>query len=87
MRITGTALHQATIAVAMKHYTEHPLARFFLYGEGGALSRWAEPCGTSGHQWGSDVLILDESEARMWLEQHDFVEKLEELFGAEIVEG
>lgn len=60
---------------------------FFVHGKGGALSRWAVPVGTSGRQGGNDIQVVTDDEAREWLESHDRIEQLEELFGSQIIDG
>lgn len=42
---------------------------YFLYGHGGAMSVYSEPCGDS---WcgGSTIITMSESEAREWAEKH-----------------
>lgn len=69
-----------------KHYDEElyrkKTGEFFLWGEGGPLSRYAEPDG-SGHGWysGSKIIPLDEEEAREWMEEKASTEKYIEVFG------
>ena len=43
--------------------------RFFLDGEGGAMTKYSEPCGnmTGG---GASIIALTKEEALMWCEQH-----------------
>ena len=43
---------------------------FFVYGRGGALSRWSQSCG-NGRCGGSGIEPLAEFEAREWCETHD----------------
>jgi len=59
---------------------------FFLYGEGGPLSKYAVNHGnsTSG---GSDITVLSNIEAFEWLQENQAIEKIQELFPDEIEEG
>ena len=54
---------------------------YFLYGEGGAMSRYAESCGDMMTD-GSDIIRLTQAEALQWAEQHlsssDIIEEFEE---------
>lgn len=43
--------------------------RFFIAGEGGAMSRWSEPVGNM-RSGGSGILPLTPEEALSWCEQH-----------------
>ena len=42
---------------------------FFLAGEGHAMSRWAQSCGTSSWGWGSNIEPLTKEEALAWCER------------------
>lgn len=53
--------------------------RFFLYGEGGAQSRYSKPAGDMRGP-GEDIQPLSETEAIEWLEDHNEVEVLKEEF-------
>lgn len=44
---------------------------FFLAGEGGPMSRWAEPLGNNGRTGGSGIEPLSLEEARAWCEAND----------------
>jgi hypothetical protein len=57
-----------------------PKGAWFLYGEGGAMSKYAEPCGNNGRCGGSNVTVLSPDEAQAWLEAHDEAEALEAHF-------
>jgi len=66
------------------HYCSETLYRtkkgaYFLFGEGGALSKYAEhfPGGSSG---GSEIIPFSDDEAAEWLAEHGFTEKLLECF-------
>ncbi len=59
---------------------------FFLYGEGGALSRYSE--GNNRQSWGSkDIIPFTSSEAYEWLQENNEVEVLEELFSDRLTEA
>lgn len=70
------------------HYFEETLFRtekgaWFIHGEGGGLSPYAENYGNS-RGYGSDLRVLTPAEAKNWLENRDFPEIIEEHFGTEI---
>lgn len=44
---------------------------YFVAGEGGALSRWSESCGSNGRQGGEGMEVLTKAEALEWCETHD----------------
>ena len=43
--------------------------KFFVYGEGGALTRWSESYGNSRYG-GKGIITLVQEEALMWCEDH-----------------
>lgn len=43
---------------------------YFLYGEGGPLSKYAVPCGNRSYSAGEDIKILTEKETQEWAEDH-----------------
>lgn len=43
---------------------------YFVHGEGGALSRYAEPCDGNGWQSGELIRPISVSDARAWAEEH-----------------
>jgi hypothetical protein len=45
--------------------------RFFLKGEGGALSRWSQPYETGGTCGGEGIVAMTKDEARRWCEAHE----------------
>jgi hypothetical protein len=74
------------------HYCEEKLYQtksgaFFILGEGGALSRYAQSCGTNSTCGGSNISPMSAEEARDWLEEHRCTDELEKLFGSEIVDA
>ena len=54
---------------------------WFMYGEGGAMSRYSESYGQGERGPGSRVVVMTPDEVRSWLESHDEVDNLEEYFG------
>ena len=70
------------------HWYEEGLYRkgngeFFLAGEGGAMSSYAEQVSTHSWRGGSSVTPLTESDARELAESHLDADDYIELFGAE----
>lgn len=53
---------------------------FFLYGEGGSLSQYAQPCGT-GQCGGEEIIPMTESEAKEWSEEKLDADEYIEIFG------
>jgi hypothetical protein len=56
---------------------------FFIAGEGGARSRWAQSYGQNGSQGGSGLRPIDKNDARNLLEQYGEPEQVEALFPVE----
>lgn len=54
---------------------------YFLYGEGGAMSHYAKPCGTGSWGGGDNMRVLTRSQAMAWAEEHLAAERYIELFG------
>ena len=54
---------------------------FFLHGEGGPMSRYAESVGNSGWSSGERLMPLTYAEARVWAEKHLTVDEYEAIFG------
>lgn len=54
---------------------------YFLYGEGGPESRYAEAYPGGGWQWGAGLVPLSYDEARRWAEQHLDADEYEAEFG------
>lgn len=84
---TATELASVTSNPAERFYrTDETLYRkrtgeFFLYGEGGPMTRWAEPYGLTGSQSGSGIVPLTVEEAREWAEHNVDADLYEEIFG------
>lgn len=53
---------------------------FFLYGYGGAMTKYREWC---GDMWGNgeNIIPITEAEAKEWLEAHSTTETYIEVFG------
>lgn len=54
---------------------------FFILGEGGPLTRYAEDCRGGGSGSGVQIIPITESEAREWSEKHMSVDEYEAIFG------
>lgn len=54
---------------------------FFLYGEGGPATRYAEPEGQNSWSGGSRIMPMTYDEAREWAEKHLDADEYEEIFG------
>ena len=53
---------------------------FFLYGEGGPLTRYAEQY-NDGKGYGSDIIPITEEDAMDWIEAHGDADLFEKVFG------
>jgi len=67
------------------HYCSETLYRtrkgtYFLFGKGGAASRYSEPVGNMRGA-GTKIVPLTENEARYWMEQHFDGDDFEAVFG------
>lgn len=54
---------------------------FFIAGEGGPLSKYAESCDGGGCTEGADIVPITENAARTWAEKHASADEYEEIFG------
>ena len=54
---------------------------YFLYGSGGAMSKYARSCGDNCQAGGSEIVPLTEAKAREWVEKHADADEYEEIFG------
>ena len=59
---------------------------WFIYGEGGALSKYAET-GPGYSSQGEDITVLTDDEAMGWLEEYNFPELVLEYFPEAIEEA
>lgn len=55
---------------------------YFIAGEGGPMTGYAESCGQNSRGSGSDLFVVTESEAREWMETHEDADAYEAAFGA-----
>ena len=55
---------------------------FFLYGEGGPMSKYARYCGQNQWAGGEEIIPLSLEEAQEWAETYLTAEEYEEIFGA-----
>lgn len=60
--------------------------RWFLYGEGGAMSIYATHCG-SMYSGGKDIYSLTDGEAFEWLSERNFPEVAEQYFADRIAKA
>jgi hypothetical protein len=61
---------------------------YFLHGEGGALSKYAESCeGGRGRCGGSVIKPMTRDEAIDWLETHDKAESIEKHFADAVTDA
>jgi hypothetical protein len=58
--------------------------RFFLAGEGGPMSRFAQSEGVNSWGSGSGIIPMSRAEALEWAEQHLSPEEIEKHFGDDI---
>ncbi len=59
---------------------------YFLYGRGGAMSRYSEACGNS-RGGGSRIIPMTKTEALVWCEEHAAEEAIEEHFSDMVEEA
>ena len=60
---------------------------YFLYGDGGPMSRYARNCGNNTTSGGEDIQPMTVQEAIEWLEDHDGAEVLTAQFADHIEEA
>lgn len=54
---------------------------YFLYGSGGAMSKYSESCDSNSWSGGCKIIPMTEAEAKRWAEQYLTGEEYEEVFG------
>lgn len=54
---------------------------FFLYGDGGAMTKYRRNCGQNCWGGGENIVPLTELQAKQWAEEHLDCDKYEEIFG------
>jgi hypothetical protein len=62
-------------------YRKHT-GEYFLYGEGGPLSKYAAPAYGGGRESGEKITPLSYTEAQKWAEEHLDGEEYDKIFGA-----
>ncbi len=71
-----------------RHYSEvlyrTKRGAWFLFGEGGPLTRWGEGNMQDGRSGGSGIVVMSADDARDWLEHHDEVGAIEKHFADDI---
>lgn len=73
-------LNRRDFGYCEEHLYRNNRGTWFLYGLGGAMTRWAKSDGNSA--WGSsDILPMTEEEAREWAEKHLNTAEYEKIFG------
>lgn len=55
---------------------------FFLYGEGGPMSKYAERAGSNGWGYGERIEPMTIEEAQEWAERYLTADEYENIFGA-----
>ena len=50
--------------------------RWFLHGEGGALSSYRKPIQNQGYAGSERIFAMSDEQAMYWLERHNFVEMM-----------
>lgn len=74
--------HQVTERLYRKKTGE-----FFLHGEGGPLTQYAQETGTNSWSGGERIMPLTFAEAKAWAEEHLDGEEYEAIFGAVTEDG
>ena len=69
------------------HWWEETLYRkstgeYFLYGQGGPASKYAESCGQNQWSGGAKIMPVSLETAQKWAEEHLDADAYEEIFGA-----
>lgn len=54
---------------------------YFIYGEGGAMSKYSRFCGNNSWDGGDDIVPLTIEEAKEWAETHCSADNYCEIFG------
>jgi len=60
---------------------------YFLHGEGGALTKYAKPCGGNSKCGGSDIIALTTDEAFEWMQDKELVDEALKEFPDKIEEA
>lgn len=67
-------------SIMMKHYIKRKQESFFLYGEGGPASKYAQKT-IGGYTGGKEIIPLTEKDAKEWAEERLDCDEYEALFG------
>ena len=54
---------------------------YFIYGSGGALSKYSIPCGNNSSSGSSDIMPLTKDKAKIWMENYGDPDDYTEEFG------
>lgn len=65
----------------VKHFIKKKTGELFVFGEGGAASRYAERCGGNSTCFGEDIIPLSSQDAKEWVERKLDADAYVELFG------
>lgn len=68
-------------SICWEYLYKKKTGEYFLYGKGGATSKYARSWGNTGSQSGESVIPLTEAEARSWAEQKLDADEYIEIFG------
>ena len=60
---------------------------FFLYGDGGPMSKYATQCGNNSWSGGCDIIPVSYDAAREWAEKHLDADEYEDIFGEVTEDG
>jgi len=60
---------------------------YFIHGEGGAMSKYAEPCGNNSVGGGSDIIAVTADEAFEWMQDKGLVDEALQEFPDRVEEA
>lgn len=61
--------------------------KYFLHGEGNAMSQYAECYGANSWGWGAKIIPMTEAEAQQWASEHLDADEYDAIFGADELES
>lgn len=74
-----------------QHYAEtlykKRTGEFFLYGEGGPMTKYAESCGMNNWSGGEKIMPLGYEQAQKWAEENMDADDYEAVFGEVVEDG